>query len=104
MLAALGMTFHGVPHSGLDDAANIARIAIELMLVSLVHMFLSFSFDLHLCSRMDTRSHSTIDSWIRRTSTTGFSFAIDLLFAQYIRSNKNDMQTPFIMHRQQVCT
>ncbi|CAF1028119.1 unnamed protein product [Adineta steineri] len=31
MLAKLGLTFDGRPHSGIDDATNIARIGLELL-------------------------------------------------------------------------
>ncbi len=31
MLSNLGMNFKGRPHSGIDDARNIARIAIQLL-------------------------------------------------------------------------
>ena len=31
MLGVLGMDFVGRPHSGIDDARNIARIAIQLL-------------------------------------------------------------------------
>lgn len=31
MLTSLGMTFEGSPHSGIDDAQNIARIAMKLL-------------------------------------------------------------------------
>ena len=33
MLHSVGLTFDGQPHSGLDDAINIARIALELIKV-----------------------------------------------------------------------
>jgi inhibitor of KinA sporulation pathway (predicted exonuclease) len=33
MLGQLGLSFAGRQHSGLDDAINIARIAIELLKV-----------------------------------------------------------------------
>ena len=35
MLQKLGLSFDGRPHSGLDDATNIARIVIELLKVRL---------------------------------------------------------------------
>jgi inhibitor of KinA sporulation pathway (predicted exonuclease) len=36
MLNKLGLDFDGRPHSGIDDAINIARIALELLKVCLV--------------------------------------------------------------------
>jgi 3'-5' exoribonuclease 1 len=33
MLEKLGLNFEGRPHSGLDDAINIARIAVGLLKV-----------------------------------------------------------------------
>lgn len=33
MLGKLGLSFDGRPHSGLDDATNIARIVVELLKV-----------------------------------------------------------------------
>jgi inhibitor of KinA sporulation pathway (predicted exonuclease) len=35
MLGKLGLNFDGRRHSGLDDAINIARIAVELLKVCL---------------------------------------------------------------------
>jgi inhibitor of KinA sporulation pathway (predicted exonuclease) len=36
MLEKLGLSFDGRCHSGLDDAVNIARIALELLKVCVV--------------------------------------------------------------------
>ena len=36
MLGKLGLSFDGRPHSGLDDAMNIARIGLELLKVCLL--------------------------------------------------------------------